>query len=60
MRPNQSRAILIFLITPTTKWLFAGYPYTTGTQNRKNLEKNFIFQLGALSPHGINERLSFH
>ena len=28
---NHLRAILFFLITPTT-WLFAGYPYTTGTQ----------------------------
>ena len=30
------------------------------TESRKNLEQNFIFQLGTLSPHGINERLSFH
>ena len=27
------------------------------TESRKNLEQKFIFQLGALSPHGINERL---
>lgn len=26
----------------------------------KNLEQKFIFQLGTLSPQGINERLSFH
>ena len=32
MRPNQLLAILIFLITPTTTWLFAGYPYTTEIQ----------------------------
>ena len=32
MRPNQSRAISIFLTTPTTTWLFAGFTYTTGTQ----------------------------
>ena len=32
MRPNHLRAILIFLITPTTKWQFADYPYTTETQ----------------------------
>ena len=31
-RPNQSRAILIFPITPTTTWLFAGYPYTSETK----------------------------
>ena len=30
------------------------------TDSRKNLEQKFIFQLGTLSPHGINERSSFH
>ena len=30
------------------------------TESSKNLEQKFIFQLGTLSPHGINERLSFH
>ena len=30
------------------------------TGSRKNLEQKFIFQLGTLSPHGINEHLSFH
>ena len=30
------------------------------TESRKNLEQEFIFQLDTLSPHGINERLSFH
>ena len=30
------------------------------TESRKNLEQKFIFQLDTLSPHGINERLSFH
>ena len=30
------------------------------SESRKNLEQKFIFQLGTLSPHGINERLSFH
>ena len=29
-------------------------------ESRKNLEQKFIFQLGTLSPHRINERLSFH
>ena len=29
------------------------------TESRKNLEQKLIFQLGTLSPHGINERLSF-
>ena len=27
MRPNQLRAILISLITPTSKWLFVGYAF---------------------------------
>ena len=44
-----------------TMTIFCRYPYTTGTQKAaKNLEQKFIFQLGTLSPHGINERLSFH
>ena len=30
------------------------------TESRKNLEQKLIFQLGTLSPHGINERFSFH
>ena len=30
------------------------------TESRKSLEQKFIFQLSTLSPHGINERLSFH
>ena len=28
------------------------------TESNKNLEQKFSFQLGTLSPHGINERLS--
>ena len=44
MRPNQSRAILILQITPTTTWLFAGYPYTTGTQKAAKISnKNSFF-----------------
>ena len=30
------------------------------TESPKNLEQKFIFQVGTLCPHGINERLSFH
>ena len=26
----------------------------------KNLEQKFIFQIGTLNPHGINERFSFN
>ena len=32
VRPNQVCAILSFLITSTTTWQFAAYPYTTETQ----------------------------
>ena len=59
MRPNQSGAILIFPITPTTTWLFGGYPYTTETRRAAKFS-NKNFQLGTLSPHGINERHSVH
>ena len=50
MRPNQLRAILIFLIPSTTTWLFAGYPYTTGTQkaakiSNKNSPFNWVQSL---------------
>ena len=50
MRPNQSRAILIFPITPTTTWLFSGYSYTKGTQkagkiSNKNLFFNWVQSL---------------
>ena len=30
-----------------------------GTESRKTLEQKFIFQIGNLNPHGINERFSF-
>ena len=29
-------------------------------ESRKNLEEKFIFQIGTLNPHGINERFSFN
>ena len=29
------------------------------TESRKNIEQKFIFQIGTLSPCGINERFSF-
>ena len=44
MRPNQSRVILVFLITPTTTRLFAGYSYTKGTQKAAKISnKNSFF-----------------
>ena len=30
------------------------------TESRKTLEQKFIFQIGTLDPHGINERFSFN
>ena len=30
------------------------------TDSRKNLEQRFVFQIGTLNPHGINERFSFN
>ena len=47
MRPNQFLAILIFLITPITTWLFSGYPYTTEIQKAaKSSNKNSSFNRG--------------
>ena len=30
------------------------------TESHKTLEQRFIFQIGTLNPHGINERFSFN
>ena len=30
------------------------------SESRKKLEQKFIFQIGTLNPHGINERFSFN
>ena len=30
------------------------------TDSRKNLEQRFIFQIGTVNPHGINERFLFN
>ena len=30
------------------------------TESRKTLEIKFIFQIGTLNPHGINEHFSFN
>ena len=51
MCPNQSRAILIFPITPTTTWLFAGYPYTTETQKAAKVSNKTSFFNWVHSPH---------
>ena len=36
------------------------YLHQDTTESRKNLEQKFIFQIGTLNPHGINERFSFN
>ena len=33
---------------------------STGSGSLKTLEQKFIFQIGALNPHGINEHFSFN
>ena len=33
--------------------------HLSNTESRKNIEQKFIFQIGTLSPCGINERFSF-
>ena len=43
MCPNQSRAIFISPITPTTTWLSAGYPYTTETQKAAKVSNKSSF-----------------
>jgi len=35
-------------------------PHQGSTENRKTQEQQFIFQIGTLNPHGINERFSFN
>ena len=47
---KTSRAVLIFLITSTTRWQFGAYAYTTETQKAAK-----ISQLGTLYPHKIND-----
>ena len=37
-----------------------GLPWRRNTESRKNPEQKFIFQLGTLHPHEINECLLFH
>ena len=35
-------------------------PHQGSPESRKTLEQKFIFQIGTLNPHGINERFSFN
>ena len=43
MDPNKFRVILIFLITPTTTWQFAGFPYTTETQKAAKISNKSAY-----------------
>ena len=36
------------------------YLHLGSSESRKTLEQKFIFQIGTLNPHGINERFSFN
>ena len=56
-RPNQLRVILIFLITPTTKWLIAGYPYATETKNIERILNKKSFYSQKESTSSLNEFL---
>ena len=51
MPQSQLHAILIFLITPTTTWLFAAYPYTTETQKAVKISNKNLFFNWAHSIH---------
>ena len=58
---SQSLVILISLTTPKKHMVICGLSLHHGmTESRKNLEQKFIFQIGTLNPHGINERFSFN
>ena len=41
-------------------WQPMAFLYSTVTETRKTLEQKFVFQIGTLNPHGINERFSFN
>ena len=46
--------------TRTQYMAVCGHPLHLGSwESRKTLEQKFIFQIGILNPHGINERSSF-
>ena len=52
---------LISLIILNSIWQFAALsPHLDSLESRKTYDQNFIFQIGTLNPHGINERFSFN
>ena len=60
MRPNQLRTSFNLLNHSHHNMKICRLSLHQGNrESRKYLEQKFIFQLGTLSPHGINERLSF-
>ena len=61
MHLSQSLVILISLNHAKKHLAICGLSLHLGTtESRKNLEQKFIFQIGALNPHGINERYFSH
>ena len=45
----------------TKHMAICGLSLSLGTrESRRNLKQKFIFQIGTLNPHGINERFSFN
>ena len=50
MTTAKSKKADVSSVSPSSEW----------ATFRKTLEKKFIFQIGTLNPHGINERFSFH
>ena len=57
--PNQSCDISTFPTILKNPWRFVAFLGNTESRKKKNIEQKFIFQIGTLSPSGINERFSF-
>ena len=61
MGPNQSRGHFNHLNHSYHSMTICGISLHHGKHRKpQNIEQKFIFQLATLSPHGINDRLSFH
>ena len=59
MRPNQLRAILIFLITPTSKRLFSGYAFQPLSREER-VEPFKRILLGCHNPKSLQATLSLN
>ena len=58
--PNQLLDTLIFLIILNSILRCSLSLHLGSSKSRKTLEQKFIFQIGTLNPHGINERFSLN